>query len=201
MALMGSESTARLLSPYYPVLAALPFGLIGATRMLERRFWRIIFLLFSGSAVVFPITTPSRPLLPIPQLANYFSLPEKLTKRIDLVYKTYSKRSDALAELREFLPKHAKKIGLICSVDDTEVSFWKPFNGERRVYHIKTIDKMNDMDCVIVNMDSDEAKLKEQVQIIMQLKNSKNWKSSNLIPITLKIQGGQQYWIVYCRSL
>jgi hypothetical protein len=118
-----------------------------------------------------------------------------------LVYETYSKRSDALAELREFLPKHAKKIGLICSVDDTEVSLWKPFSGDRRVYHIKTIDKMSNMDCVIVNMDSDEAKSKEQAQTIMQLENSKKWKASNLIPITLKIQRGQQYWVVYCRSL
>ena len=201
MALMGSESTARLLSPYYPVLAALPFGLIGMTRMLDEKVWCVVFFLLAASAIILPMTTPSRPLLPIPQVANSFNLPEKLKNRIDLVYETYSKRSDALAELREFLPKHAKKIGLICSVDDTEISLWKPFNGDRRVYHIKTIDKMNDMDCVIVNMDSDAAKSKEQVQTIIQLKNSKKWKASNLIPITLKIQGGQQYWVVYCRSL
>ena len=200
MALMGSESTARLLSPYYPVLAALPFGLIGATRMLNKSFWRIIFFLFAGSAVVLPITTPSRPLLPISQVAKILKTPEQLKNRIHLVYETYSRRSDALAELREILPKHAKKIGIICSVDDTEVSLWKPFISDRRVYHIKTIDKMNDMECVIINMDSDEAKSKEQVQIIMQLKNSKKWKASSLIPITLKIQGGQQYWVVYCRS-
>lgn len=200
MALMGSESTARLLSPYYPVLAALPFGLIGATRMLNKSFWRIIFFLFAGSAVVLPITTPSRPLLPISQIAKILKTPEQLKNRIHLVYETYSRRSDALAELREILPKHAKKIGIICSVDDTEVSLWKPFIGDRRVYHIKTVDKMNDMECVIINMDSDEAKSKEQVQIIMQLKNSKKWKASSLIPITLKIQGGQQYWVVYCRS-
>jgi len=200
MALMGSESTARLLSPYYPVLAALPFGLIGATRMLYKSFWRIIFFLFAGSAVVLPITTPSRPLLPISQIAKILKTPEQLKNRIHLVYETYSRRSDALAELREILPKHAKKIGIICSVDDTEVSLWKPFISDRRVYHIKTIDKMNDMECVIINMDSDEAKSKEQVQIITQLKNSKKWKASSLIPITLKIQGGQQYWVVYCRS-
>jgi hypothetical protein len=201
MALMGSESTARLLSPYYPVLAALPFGMIGMTRMLDEKVWRVVFFLLAASAIVLPITTPSRPLLPISQIARILESPEQLKKRIHLVYETYSKRSDALAELREFLPKHAKKIGLICSVDDTEVSLWKPFSGDRRVYHIKTIDKMNNMDCVIVNMDSDEAKSKEQAQTIMQLENSKKWKASNLIPITLKIQRGQQYWVVYCRSL
>ncbi len=150
--------------------------------------------------MVLPITTPSRPLLPISQVAKILKTPEQLKNRIHLVYETYSRRSDALAELREILPKHAEKIGIICSVDDTEVSLWKPFISDRRVYHIKTIDKMNDMECVIINMDSDEAKSKEQVQIIMQLKNSKKWKASSLIPITLKIQGGQQYWVVYCRS-
>jgi hypothetical protein len=200
MALMGSESTARLLSPYYPVLAALPFGLIGITRTLDKKVWRVVFFLLAASAIILPITTPSRPLLPIPQLANSFNLPEKLKNRIILVYETYMKRSDALAELREVLPNHFKNIGLICSVDDTEVSLWRPFHENRRVIHIKTKDMLENVDCVIVNIDSNESKSLEQKETMMLLQSQNEWKAGDAIPITLKIQGGKQKWVIYNKT-
>ena len=200
MALMGSESTARLLSPYYPVLAALPFGLIGMTRMLDEKVWRVVFFTLAASAIVLPLTTPSRPLFPIPQLANYFSLPEKLTKRINLVYETYSKRSDALSAIREALPTDSTNIGLICSVDDTEVSLWRPFHGDRRIFHIKTQDMLKNVDCVIVNIDSDEAIKPEQEKTRSELQDSRYWIPSKPITITSKVQSGPNRWVVYRKT-
>jgi hypothetical protein len=201
MALMGSESTARLLSPYYPVLAALPFGLIGMTRMLDEKVWRVIFLILASSAIVLPLTTPSRPLLPIPQLANYFSLPEKLTKRIDLVYETYSKRSDALSAIREALPTDSTNIGLICSVDDTEVSLWKPFRGRRHVTHVTDSEKIESVDIVIINTDALEKSNKPCLKYILQFLNeNRDWSPSATFHITSKVQVGSQKWVAYQKN-
>jgi hypothetical protein len=147
-----------------------------------------------------PFTTPSRPLLPIPQLANYFSLPEKLTKRINLVYETYSKRSDALSAIREALPTDSTNIGLICSVDDTEVSLWRPFHGDRRIFHIKTQDMLKNVDCVIVNIDSDEAIKPEQEKTRSELQDSRYWIPSKPITITSKVQSGPNRWVVYRKT-
>jgi hypothetical protein len=197
MALIGSESTARLLSPYYPVLAALPFGLIGMTRMLDEKVWCVVFLILAASSIVLPATTPSRPLLPIPQLASYLNLSEKLKNRIDLVYDTYKKRSDNLAEVREALPAKVKNIGIICSVDDTEASLWRPFHGNRRIFHILTPDMLKNVDCVIVNIDSDEAIKPQQEKIRSELQDSTYWIPSETIFITSKVQAGSNRWIIY----
>jgi hypothetical protein len=199
MALMGSESTARLLSPYYPVLAALPFSLIGTTRMLDKKVWRVVFFLLAASAIVLPVTTPSRPLLPIPQLANSFNLSEKLKNRIDLVYETYSKRSDGLSEIREALPTEATKIGLVCSVDDAEVSLWRPFHGRRHVTHLTDSDKLQSVDAVVVNTEAigESPNFKHILQF---LNENADWSPIATFHITSKVQVGSQKWVVYHKN-
>ena len=199
MALMGSESTARLLSPYYPVLAALPFGLIGMTRMLDEKVWRVVFLILAASAIVLPITTPSRPLFPIPELADYFSLPEKIKQRINLVYETYSKRSDALSAIREALPTDSTNIGLICSVDDTEVSLWRPFHGKRHVTHATDSDKLQNLDVVVVNTEAlEESPVFKD--IVHFLNENRDWSPSAAFHITSKVQAGSQKWVLYHKN-
>jgi hypothetical protein len=199
MALMGSESTARLLSPYYPVLAALPFSLIGITRMLDKKVWRVVFFLLAASAIILPITTPSRPLLPIPQVANSFNLPEKLKNRIDLVYGTYSKRSDGLSEIREALPTNATNIGLVCSVDDAEVSLWRPFQGKRHVTHVTNSDKLQSVDAVVVNTEIIEESPNFK-DILQFLNENSAWLPSATFHITSKVQSGSQKWVVYHKN-
>ena len=200
MALMGSESTARLLSPYYPVLAALPFSLIGTTRMLDKKVWRVVFFLLAASAIILPITTPSRPLLPIPQVANSFKLPEKLKNRINLVYETYRRRSDSLSEIREALPTNATNIGLICSVDDAEVSLWRPFQGKRRVTHVTNSDKLQSVDAVVVNSEilEESPNFKDILQI---LNENSGWLPSATFHVTSKVQSGSQKWVVYHKNM
>ena len=200
MALMGSESTARLLSPYYPVLAALPFSLIGTTRMLDKKVWRVVFFLLAASAIILPITTPSRPLLPIPQVANSFKLPETLKNRINLVYETYRRRSDSLSEIREALPTNATNIGLICSVDDAEVSLWRPFQGKRRVTHVTNSDKLQSVDAVVVNSEilEESPNFKDILQI---LNENSGWLPSATFHVTSKVQSGSQKWVVYHKNM
>ena len=199
MAIMGSESTARLLSPYYPVLAALPFGLIGMARMLDEKAWRVVFFLLAASAIILPTTTPSRPLLPISQLASYFKLPEKLKNRIDLVYETYSKRSDDLSEIREALPMDATKIGLVCSVNDTEVSLWRPFHSRRHVAYVTNSDKLQNLDVVVIKaMHIEES---PNLKSILQFLNENpNWSLERTFQITSIIQAGPQKWILYNKN-
>jgi hypothetical protein len=196
MALMGSESTARLLSPYYPVLAALPFGLIGISRMLDKKVWRVVFFLLVASAIILPIITPSRPLLPIPQLATVFKLPENLRQRIDIVYRTYSNRHDDLSKIREALPEDARNIGLVCSVNDTEISLWKPFNSQRRVSHLTNSDNLKNFDALLINTAAIQQS-SDLTKILRLLDEQPSLSRGQTFNITSVIQVGPQKWVLY----
>jgi hypothetical protein len=169
------------------------------TGMLDKKVWRVVFFLLAASAIILPITTPSRPLLPIPQVANSFNLPEKLKNRIDLVYGTYSKRSDGLSEIREALPTNATNIGLVCLVDDAEVSLWRPFQGKRHVIHVTDSDKLKSVDAVVVNIEIIEES--PNFKDILQFLNEKSaWSPSATFNISSKVQAGSQKWVVYHKN-
>src|SRR5262249_41564137 len=55
------------------------------------------------------------------------------------VYTVYSKRNDALANVRELLPPDLKVVGFIGDGDDCDISLWQPFDS-RRVEHFLLTD-------------------------------------------------------------
>jgi len=134
----GMVTGARLISPYYPLLApALLLGL-GQERIVRRRWWRCL----AGAMVIltFPvlIVTPGRPLWPAESLLSWLAArnPEsRLIGRAIKVYHVYGIRSDPLADLRARLPPTLGQVGFMGAPDDTDISFWRPF-GSRRVDHI-----------------------------------------------------------------
>lgn len=127
---MGSEATARLLLPYYP-LALLPFFKLSAQNYFLRfRWWKIWLLLVALSVLPPVILSPSRPLWPAVPVSRFWlqQHPDShLAQRLVAVYAGYANRNDPLASLREQLPATARKVGLVIGSNDTEYSLWRPF--------------------------------------------------------------------------
>lgn len=133
---MGSEATARLLLPYYP-LVIIPILLQPVQKNLQRRHvWN--FFAFAAALSVLPaiIFSPSRPLFPAVRFSE--RLAERhpgsaLAQRLAAVYSTYARRNDSLAPLRDQLPDDTEKIGFAAGTDDTDYSLWRPFGKRQAV--------------------------------------------------------------------
>jgi len=132
---MGSEATARLLLPYYPLMFLLILRSPVQEVWLRFRAWKIWLVLVALSVLPAIIFSPARPLWPaltVSQalLKNYPDSP--LALRIATVYSGYAVRNDPLQPLRAAVPENIKKVGFIAGSNDTEYSLWRPF-GTRTV--------------------------------------------------------------------
>jgi hypothetical protein len=135
---MGSESTGRLLVPYYPLLLATMLILPANNFLVRRRWWKACAIFCAISPLAGLILTPTRPLVPVERIIAAMenrgrNLP--VLTRAKEVYAVYRKRNDVLAPLRNHIPPEAKVVGLIAGPDDSEVALWRPF-GQRRVVHL-----------------------------------------------------------------
>ncbi len=138
MTKMGSEATARLLSPYYP-LAILLVVLHPANGQLARqRWWYNVAALCALFALPGLLLTPSRPLVPTATLVRLLraSQPDSpMLQRAERVYFVYGHRHDILAPLRKHLPENVKTVGIISGIDDSQLALWRPY-GTRRVQEL-----------------------------------------------------------------
>jgi hypothetical protein len=199
MSAMASESAARLLSPYYPLLLAVPFGAAGAHRLINSRLWQVIALAAAISALVTPLITPSRPLLPAGELASYIFGEGPLTQRIQSVYKVYSQRADNLASVRDAIPQGAQRIGFLGSGDDIEISLWRPFSGPRSVVHLSPDQKaLLSVDAFVVS-DYGKRRWPDQARQGLDAALSKHRKVGSVL-VTSKVSEGPIKWSVYVQS-
>lgn len=136
---MGSEATARLMLPYYPLIV-IPILLPPAQNHLLRfRSWRILLVLAALSVLPAVILSPARPLWPAQFISERLARqhPDSpLLRRLALVYSAYARRNDALAPLRDGLPDNARTIGFVADTDDSDYSLWRPF-GLRKVEYLR----------------------------------------------------------------
>ena len=137
---MGSEATARLLLPYYP-LAVVPILLLPIQEcLLQFRAWKIFTVLAALSVLPAVVLSPSRPLWPALSASEWLlrHYPDKpAAQRTAAVYTTYEHRNDALAPLRASLPDGVLKIGFLAGGNDTDYSLWRPF-GLRQVEYLQS---------------------------------------------------------------
>ena len=112
------------------------------SHVVRRRSWRWL----SGGVLLlaFVVLTllPDRPLWPAKTILSglHERYPDqRLIARALKVYTVYSQRNDPLAEVRALLPRDLKTVGFIGTVDDTDISLWRPFGG-RRVEHFLLTD-------------------------------------------------------------
>ena len=130
MAKMGSESTARLLLPYYPFLLLLPLG-----------FWRLpsgtlrklapLFTLLCSTALVGLILSPARPLFPVQKLLTSIGDSPRFA-RVSAVYQAYLQRGTCWDPILTIIPPNIKTLGFFSHGDDLEAPLWRPF-GLRKI--------------------------------------------------------------------
>ena len=197
---MGSEATARLLLPYYP-LAIVPVLLLPVqSRLLHFQGWKIFTVLAALSVLPLNILSPSRPLWPAVSVSEWLLRhhPAKSTEqRLTAVYSAYAHRNDALAPLRAALPDDAVRIGFFGGGNDTDYSLWRPF-GFRQVEYLRidadqSVSVPAEVEWIVVkraawaeetNMPLETWAAQQHAKIILS------------VPIVTLVSWGEQTWCV-----
>ena len=130
MAKMGSESTARLLLPYYPFLFLLPLGFWSLPSGTLRKL-APFFTLLSSTVLIGLILSPARPLFPVQKLLTSLGDNPRFTRVCD-VYQAYRQRSNCWDPILTILPPDIKTLGFFSHGDDLEAPLWRPF-GLRKI--------------------------------------------------------------------
>ncbi len=130
----GIATPGRLFAAFYPLL--FPVLLIAAaqSQIVRRAWWQFLAGLVMLLALAALIVTPARPLWPaktiLAKLAAAHPNQRQLV-RSQKVYEVYSRRSDPLAGMREWIPSGVKVVGFMGTDDDLDISFWKPYWSRR----------------------------------------------------------------------
>ena len=191
MAKMGSESTARLLLPYYPFIFLLPLG-----------FWRLpsetlrklapIFAFLSSTALVGLILSPARPLFPVQKLLTSIVDSPRFA-RVCAVYQAYLQRGTCWDPILTITPPNIKTLGFFSHGDDLEAPLWKPF-GLRKI--VSTGEK----DITASGIPHADAWLARR-PIAEFLKSNPewqiNWKEIGAQSITQKASVGGEAWAIF----
>jgi hypothetical protein len=138
MSVMASDATARLLSPYYPILVASILLLRNNATLIGQRWWKVSAVLAALLALPAILLSPSRPLWPAERACQWLSVKFKgqpAIQRAATVYSVYGTRAEGLAALLRYVPANVNEIGYIGGDDDLETSLWRPF-GTRVVVGI-----------------------------------------------------------------
>jgi hypothetical protein len=198
---MGSEATARLLLPYYP-LAIVPILLLPVQNHLLRfPAWKIFTVLAALSVLPVVILSPSRPLWPAMSVSEWLvrHYPDKpVAQRVAAVYFAYAHRNDALAPLRANLPAGVLKIGFFAGSNDADYSLWRPF-GLRQVEYLQIaadqsiVSVPGDVEWIVVK----RAAWSEASNIPLETWAAQHRaKITFSIPITTLVSWGEQTWCV-----
>jgi hypothetical protein len=202
MSFSASESAARLLSPYYVLILALPFGVAGASKLYALGWWRALVVCCTASAIPIPLLTPSRPLIPVATLATQLPLSDRLKQRLNDVYAVYSTRSDNLGAFRQILPNKTHRVGMIATGDDIEVSLWRPFDSGRSVHHVDpgSISPENSDALLVSSLALRQRHRIEPEIFLSNLDQSPEWEIASSLEIVSKVQEGPVKWTLLLRE-
>ena len=191
MAKMGSESTARLLLPYYPFLFLLPLGFWSLPSGTLRKL-APFFTLLSSTVLIGLILSPARPLFPVQKLLTLIGDSPRFA-RAHQVYQTYMQRGTCWDPILTILPPNIKTLGFFSHGDDLEAPLWKPF-GLRRI--VSTDEK----DITGSGLPHADAWLARR-PIAEFLKSNPewqiHWKEIGAQSITQKTSVGGEEWAVF----
>ena len=155
MTKMGSESGARLISPYYPGLLIPLLAFRSQACLTRQRWWKETAVICALTILPALLVNPARPLLPKQTLLGVLEehhIIQSITPRAKTVYSVYGQRSDQLAMVRNQLPSGATAIGFVGTSNESEYSLWRPL-GDRRVVDLTPVDgKLPDfkgVDCIV----------------------------------------------------
>ncbi len=201
MAKIGSESAARLIAAYYPLLIA---GAVSAAALngvwTRNRLFQAAGFLAMVSALPLVVLNPSRPLFPVDVVGEQLTrlhAPAPFMARYQQVYQVYSTRSAAFATVLEAIPPTERNLGVIANGNVSEAALWRPF-GQRQVSVIQEGNSrenlsVRDIHYVLVNENDLEA------QFHMSLPELCRFWSATVVSehhLTLLAHVGAEKWAV-----
>jgi hypothetical protein len=167
MVKLGSESTSRLISAYYPLLVIPILLLPVQLRLIRQRWWRMFGKLSAAGALIALVLTPSRPLWPAETACDWLASAypgNAQIARAKLVYAVYRNRNNLFAPLRNHLPADAGVVGVAGSGDHALASLWQPY-GVRQVRYLTELDcaRPPDVEWVLINQEPFEAQVRGSI--------------------------------------
>ena len=191
MAKMGSESTARLLLPYYPFLILLVLGFYRFPKQPIPKI-RWVFLFFASWVIVPMVLSPARPLFPVQKLLTSIGDNPRFTRVCD-VYQAYRQRSNCWNPILKILPPDIKTLGFFSHGDDLEAPLWKPY-GQRKII------SRGEKDITVSGLPHADAWL-ARLPIAEFLKSNPewqiHWKEIDSRLITQKASVGAEEWSLF----
>lgn len=191
MAKMGSESTARLLLPYYPFLLLLALGFYRFPKQPIPKI-RWVFLFLASWVIVPLILSPARPLFPVQKLLTLMGDRPPFA-RVHQVYQTYMQRGTCWDPILNILTPDIKTLVFFSHGDDLEAPLWRPF-GLRR------ISSTDEKDIPMSDLPHSEAWLARR-PIAEILKSNPEWQihwiEIGAKSITQKASVGGEEWVLF----
>jgi hypothetical protein len=195
----GSESTARLLLPYYPLCVAALLKFPGHQHIVRQRLCHAFLVLMSLSVLPAIILSAARPLWPgqtVCQQLRDHRPGSSLWERMAAVYITYAERNDALGPVRKYLPPAVREIGVIVGSNNSTYALWRPF-GQRKVTDLRYADRFlshpGDIEWVVVK-DKEWAEICPVPLHLWAQTNHATIVAS--VPIVELVSWGPQNWTV-----
>ena len=191
MAKMGSESTARLLLPYYPFLLLLPLGFWSLPSIRARKL-APFFILLCSTALVGLVLSPARPLFPVQKLLTIMGDSPWFT-RVREVYQAYEQRDACWDPILTILPPDIHRLGFFTNGNDLEAPLWKPF-GLRRIV------SADEKDLTTKNLPQAQAWLARR-PAAKTLKSSptwiRDWDEAGSRSISQRVSAGKEEWALF----
>jgi len=191
MAKMGSESTARLLLPYYPFLLLLPLGFYRSPKQPIPKI-RWVSLFFASWVIVPLVLSPARPLFPVQKLLTLIGDSPRFA-RVSAVYQAYLQRGTCWDPILNIIPPDIKTLGFFSHGDDLEAPLWRPF-GLRKI--VSTDEK----DITVSNLPHAGAWLARRPIAEFLKANPEwqiHWKEIGAQSIAQKASVGVEEWAVF----
>ena len=191
MAKMGSESTARLLLPYYPFLLLLALGFYRFPKQPIPKI-RWVFLFFASWVIVPMVLSPARPLFPVQKLLTSIGDSPQFA-RVRQVYQTYMQRGTCWDPILNIIPPDIQTLGFFSHGDDLEAPLWRPF-GQRKIV------SRGEKDITLIGLPHADAWLARR-QIAEFLKSNPewqmHWKEIDSKLFTQKASAGAEEWALF----
>lgn len=197
----GSESAARLLLPFYPLLVFAVLRWRSDDRWQRTRPGRALILLAAASALIGLVLTPSRPLWPALTFLGSSAaagVPAALRERMAQVYATYRARNDLLAPLRLRLPAAAREVAVVFGDDDSEYALWRPL-GSRSVHQLFDGRKLDPAHLARWEWVIVKESVWNQQQPGIRLHDwiaSAGGRVAEVVPVVSRVSSGADNWVI-----
>lgn len=147
---LGSENTARLMLPYYPLIIASLLTLFNwncvSRRCMILYSWIPFFCILPSLLI-----NPNRPLIPLARLAEFPGLSSELKTRLSKLDEAYGSRSDPLHEIRDDLPENCQILGFAGGPTESSYSLFKPY-GSRKIVEVHK-ENVDDFEWIVAASD------------------------------------------------